>query len=144
MVEVKELSEGRVLITALDEYSQYRYRPSTLLDYCPIAGRNSEYRSMEMVLLPGKTIEDLRKIFKQYPETRIQHIIAHEPYITEYEQQLILGHIKTIQEVAAWKRIKVDGVDYIDEFGFHVYVRSELDFHGNMPDIDLRYENEPT
>jgi hypothetical protein len=139
MVSVKELSEGRILIMG---GSRYEY-PDPVMDYCPIAGKPTKERSLEMVLMPGKTVEDLRVILRKYPQIRIQHIIAHEPYITEREQQLIFGHIKTIQEVAAWKRIKVEGVDYIDEFGFHVYVRSELDFFGNMSDVDLRYDNEP-
>jgi hypothetical protein len=53
---------------------------------------------------------------------------------------MILAHVRTLPDIAAWKRVKDQGIEIIDEFGFHLYIRQDIDFYGNMPDIDLRYQ----
>jgi hypothetical protein len=136
------IDKGNGIVHLEEVPKDFTYRVHRYLNYCTILGRDSQWRMLQYELLPGKTADDLRAILNKYPDARIVHHLAHEPYISEYQTELILGQVRTIQEVAAWQRVQEDGVDVIDEFGFHLYIRGEIDFYGNEPDIDLRYENE--
>ena len=109
-----------------------------LFDYCPPLGRYSTMRLMQYELIGEfKTIQNL---MRRYPDARIVNTIAHEPQITEDIKDMIAGAIVSLEDVATWQRVKdVDGLDLIDEFGMHVYLRSEIDFHGTREDTDLRY-----
>lgn len=111
------------------------------MDYNPLKKRLSNSRSIKYKMLG--TMQQLSDMFSKYPDARIRNILAHEPYINDAETQQINAQLRTIQDVAAWKRVQKDGVDVIDEFGFHVYIRSELDLTGDLEDIDSRYQPEP-
>jgi hypothetical protein len=107
------------------------------MDYNPVLGRISSVRHVEYELIG--TIEDLQKLLDTYPDAKIVHTLMHEPYISPHESELIMGKLKTIQEVAAYKRVKEEGREVIDEFGFHVYLKADIDFTGTVQDTDLRY-----
>ena len=60
---------------------------------------------------------------------------------TVIDEQLIACGETTKSLIADKQRIKdIDGDDYIDEFGFHVYITSRL---GTSADVDLRYGENP-
>lgn len=114
-----------------------------LIDYCWLTQNLSRIRVVRYQLLEGKTLEDLIAILEQYPKARIRHTLGHEPQFTKRETELIVGHLKKPEDIASAYRVTLDHVPLIDDFGFHVYVRGEIDFHGNLPDIDLRYNDSP-
>jgi hypothetical protein len=109
-----------------------------LLDYCPPLGRYSRFRILQYELT-GE-LQTLKNLMNRYLHAKIVNTIAHEPQITQDIKERIAGQLTSLTDVAAWQRIKdVDGLDLIDEFGMHVYLRSELDFYGKQEDVDLRY-----
>jgi hypothetical protein len=107
------------------------------MDYNPYQKGYGSHRQLEYDLIG--TFEELQAILAKYPNATIVNSLAHEPYITEPEQQVILAKLRTTDDVANWKRVKEDDVPIIDEFGFHVYLRSDIDFYGTGADIDYRY-----
>lgn len=136
MIDLKKLDGDVVRLTSVGP-------PRTaweLFDYNPVLERYSSLRTLDMTLTGEYNA--LEKLFAKYPDARIQNIIAHEPYINQEETEMIAGQLRTLQDIAAWKRIKDEiGVDYIDCFGFHVYIHSTVDFTGKAADIDLRYND---
>jgi hypothetical protein len=107
-------------------------------DYCPPLGRHSRFRIMQYELT-GE-LSAVKKLMERYPNAKIVNTIAHEPQITQDIKEMIAGQLTSLTDVATWQRVKdIDGVDLIDEFGMHVYLRSEIDFHGIREDLDLRY-----
>jgi hypothetical protein len=96
-------------------------------------------RNIPYDLLPGKTAKEFQELLDAHPKAKIVRSLDHEPYINQKEMQLINASAKTVAEIASWKRVRVDGVDEIDEFGMHVYEKFELDLTGLKEDIDLRY-----
>jgi hypothetical protein len=112
-----------------------------IIDYCWLTHQLSRIRVVKYLLLPGKTLEELVAVLDQYPLARIRHIMGHEPQFNKRETELILGQLKKPEELANAYRVRIDGYPLIDDFGFHVYIRGEIDFYGNLPDIDLRYND---
>jgi hypothetical protein len=110
-----------------------------MLDYNPYLGRWSTLRYLDYELTD--TFEALEAALKRYPNATIVNTVAHEPYISNTEREVILSKMKTINDVVDWKRVKLDNVPVIDEFGFHVYIRSDIDFFGKGKDIDYRYNS---
>ena len=74
-------------------------------------------------------------------DLRIYTVISHEPIITAADEERIAAGKTTRSQIADRQRVKdEDGSDYIDEFGFHVYLASRV---GYEEDKDLRYEGTP-
>jgi hypothetical protein len=108
------------------------------IHYNPVLNKvDPSVRHVEYQLLTN--ISTLEKLLEKYPMARIVNTLSHEPLLTVGETKMIMGQLKTIQEIAAWKRVKMAGEEIIDEFGFHVYIRSDIDFSGAQQDTDLRY-----
>ncbi len=109
-----------------------------IFDYCPALGRHSRFRILQYELT-GE-LQTLKNLMDRHLFAKIVNTIAHEPQITQDIKEMIAGQLTSLTDVATWQRVKdIDGVDLIDEFGMHVYLRSEIDFHGVREDADLRY-----
>jgi len=135
MLKLEPLPNDEVLIHYINEP-----RSGTFFDYNPFLRMYTLKRTVKYKLIGP--LGELRELLAQYPKARIVNTLSHEPFITQYETEIIMAKLKTIADVAAWKRVQHERSDVIDEFGFHVYLRSDIDFHGDMEDVDLRYKEE--
>ena len=112
-----------------------------LIDYCWLTRSISRVRVLRYYLVPGKSIQTVEEALKSFPNARIRHLLGHEPMFTQRETELILGQVKKPEEIASAHRVILEHVPLIDDFGFHIYIRGELDYRGDLPDIDLRYND---
>jgi hypothetical protein len=67
-------------------------------------------------------VEFLEKILNDKPNARIVHILSHD------------------QRRGFHLIVEEDGSQYLDDFGLEVYIAQEIDWQGNMADIDERFE----
>jgi hypothetical protein len=136
MITLSKIGKDRVYVQWEPKYRSDKPAP-TYMDYNPILGKPSRVRILEYQLLG--TMNELSDLFTLYPDARIVNTIGHEPHLSAVKETDLHTNLKTLQDIASWQRVKENGIDVIDEFGFHVYIRSELDFYGTREDIDLRY-----
>lgn len=64
----------------------------------------------------------LEKLLKDRPKAQIIHILSHDAR---------QGFHQVFNE---------DGTPYLDDFGCQVYLARDVDWFGDMPDIDERFE----
>lgn len=68
---------------------------------------------------------------------KIYTVVSHTPFISPADEELIKTGFTTRHKLIDRQRIKVNGEDYIDEFGRYVYLANRV---GLSKDRDLRYE----
>ena len=137
MLSCLPLGTNRVRITDWINTVHPSFAEQHWINYNPVLGRIAAERHVEYELIGD--IRALEDLLERHPAARIRNTLSNEPLLTVGETEMIMGKLKTIQEVAAWKRVRDKGTDIIDEFGFHLYIRSDIDFSGTQEDIDLRY-----
>lgn len=67
-------------------------------------------------------VEFLEKILTRYPKARIARILSHE------------------QRKGFHLVVNQDNSEYVDDFGLEIYQAQEVDWEGELADIDERFE----
>jgi hypothetical protein len=95
-----------------------------MMDWNPDTKKISPFRHMNFSVpaLYGGSPGFLEKLLKDKPKAKIIHIVSHE------------------QRRGFHQIFNEDGTPLLDEFGCQVYLAREVDWQGDLPDIDERFE----
>src|SRR5438270_371601 len=95
----------------------------SILDYNPDTRTSSPFRYMNFSV-PALYADHhyIEKLLTGRPKARIIHILTHD------------------QRRGFYPVFESDGGEYIDDFGYQLYIGREVDWFGELTDIDERFE----
>lgn len=95
----------------------------SIRDYNSSTRTLSPFRDMQFsVSALQANYQFLERLLEDRPNARIIHVLSHEQR---------RGFVPVFE----------DGEPYVDEFGYNVYLGKDVDWFGQLTDIDERYES---
>jgi hypothetical protein len=103
-----------------------------LVDYNPVLQRFDTIRYGYLLYPEQTTVEQVQRSLAERPLGMIYNVLSHDPQMTETDRP------NDLPLIAEEQRIKIDGVPYVDVFGFYVYIASHVSW-AKRSDVDLRF-----
>lgn len=104
--------------------------------YDPIMKVFSNVRHARYMLSEKQTADKLIEELNSFLNATIRKIVSHDP-IQPHGVGRANEFYLNIYQLADSQRVFVQGVPYIDQFGYHVYITPQISIIGE-PDVDMR------